>query len=55
MVYVADSRPKSKLVTARLTNRQTNKVTFGHFSMTGKKNKKREEKKRKGNKGNIEN
>ena len=46
MAYVARSRPKSKLVTARLTNRQTNKVTFGHFSMTGKKIKK--EKKKRG-------
>ena len=52
MAYVARSRPKSKLVTARLTNRQTNKVTFSHFSMTGKKIKKR---KKKGNKRNIKN
>ena len=44
MGYVDCSQPKRKLVIARLTKRQTHKVTFNNFLITGKnikKNKKR--------------
>ena len=43
MTYIACSQPKSKLVIARLTNRQTDEVTYNHFSITGGKNKKKKE------------
>ena len=49
MAYVACSQPKSKLVIARLTNRQTSKMIFSQFSITGKK-----QKEKKGNQSNIE-
>ena len=49
MAYVASSQPKSKLVIARLTNRQTNKVIFSHFPIIEKR------KRKKGNQSNIEN
>ena len=39
--YIARSRPKRKLVIARLINRLTNKVIFSHFSMTEKKRRKK--------------
>ena len=39
MGYVVCSQPKRKLVIARLTKRQTHKVTLNNFLITGKHKK----------------
>ena len=45
MAYVVCSKQKHKLVIARLTKRQTHKVTFNNFLITGKNIKKQKKRK----------